>query len=60
MTSRDGDPNAPGLPAWPRFDPEGEDHLVLGDEVRAARGLDPELCRILDRKRREEARAGES
>ncbi len=44
-----GDPNGEGLPAWPAFRPESEDHQILGDEVRAARGLDRELCRILDR-----------
>jgi len=55
--AKTGDPNGEGLPAWPVFDPEGEDHQLLGDEVRAARGLDPELCRILDRRRKEKSDA---
>jgi para-nitrobenzyl esterase len=46
-----GDPNGEGLPGWPVFEPETEDHQVLGDRVHAARGLDRELCRILDRRR---------
>jgi len=52
-----GDPNGEQLPDWPTFHPELEDHQILGDEVRSARGLDRELCRILDRKRREESSA---
>jgi para-nitrobenzyl esterase len=46
-----GDPNGEGLPEWPVFDPQAEDHQDLGDEVRSARGIDPDLCRILDRAR---------
>jgi para-nitrobenzyl esterase len=52
-----GDPNGKELPDWPTFRPELEDHQILGDEVRSARGLDRGLCRILDRKRREESSA---
>jgi para-nitrobenzyl esterase len=44
-----GDPNGEGLPQWPAFDPLTQDHQDLGDEVRSARGIDPDLCRILDR-----------
>jgi len=46
-----GDPNGEGLPEWPVFDAQTEDHQDLGDEIRSAREIDPALCRILDRAR---------
>jgi para-nitrobenzyl esterase len=55
--ARSGAPNGEGLPAWQSFDPQREDYQVLGDDVHPARGLDRELCRVLDRRRDERAAA---
>jgi carboxylesterase type B len=33
-----GDPNAEGLPSWPKFTPQTDEYLEFGDEVRTARG----------------------
>ena len=34
-----GDPNVGGLPAWPAYDPESDQHLELGDQIKAGSGL---------------------
>ena len=34
-----GDPNGPGLPAWPAFEPGSDGYLELGDAVSAGHGL---------------------
>jgi para-nitrobenzyl esterase len=49
--AKSGDPNQPGLPPWPVFDPATGDYQELGDEVRSSQGIEPDLCSILDRKR---------
>ncbi|MYA17318.1 MAG: carboxylesterase family protein, partial [Gammaproteobacteria bacterium] len=33
-----GDPNVDGLPAWPAYDPETDQHLELGDEIGVGAG----------------------
>ena len=33
-----GDPNVDGLPAWPAYDAESDQHLELGDEIKAGSG----------------------
>ena len=33
-----GDPNVDGLPAWPAYDAESDQHLELGDKIQAGSG----------------------
>ena len=36
--AKTGDPNVEGLPVWPVYEPETDQHLELGDEIKAGAG----------------------
>ena len=44
-----GDPNGPGLPAWPAWDPASDRYLELGVEVSAGDGLHVDGAALWDR-----------
>ena len=44
-----GDPNGPGLPAWPAWDPASDRHLELGVTVAAGDGLHVDGAALWDR-----------
>ena len=44
-----GDPNGPGLPAWPAWEPASDRHLELGVDVSAGDGLHVEGAALWDR-----------
>jgi para-nitrobenzyl esterase len=43
-----GDPNEPGLGAWPAYEGPSPRHLELGDPIRAVAGLGREGCDVFD------------
>lgn len=45
-----GDPNGPGLPQWPRFTPEAQQHVLFdANGVTVDGPLRPQLCALEDR-----------
>ena len=45
-----GDPNAPGLPHWPRFTPQAQQHVLFDAKGVTVEGpLRPQLCALEDR-----------
>ncbi len=43
-----GDPNRPGLAAWPAYDPKADAHLEFGDGIRVASGWRRDQLDFLD------------
>ena len=46
--AKTGDPNVEGLPAWPAYEPETDQHLELGDEIKAGTGYRKEALDTLN------------
>ncbi len=44
-----GDPNGPGLPAWPRYDETADKHMEFGDAARVGSGFTRDQLDFLDR-----------
>ena len=57
--ARNGNPNVPGLPAWPRYETASDEHLEFGDAIRMKSGLFKEPCDLLERIFRESYRTGQ-
>ena len=46
--AKTGDPNVEGLPEWPAYEPETDQHLELGDEIKAGAGYRKEAVDSLN------------
>jgi para-nitrobenzyl esterase len=46
--ARAGDPNVPGLPAWPFYQRAHPHHLDLGESIRVIEGLGRQGCDVFD------------
>jgi para-nitrobenzyl esterase len=51
-----GDPNGPGLPAWPAYDGQSDQNLEFGDTIRVQSGLYKKECDYIGRMSRFQAR----
>lgn len=47
--AKKGDPNRPGLPHWPAYDPATDAHIEFDDTVSVGHGLRREACDLFDR-----------
>jgi para-nitrobenzyl esterase len=46
--AKKGNPNSPGLPAWPKFRTADQQVMTFADEARATETSEPVLCRIFN------------
>ena len=46
--ARSGDPNGDALPTWPEYEPKGQKHLELGEQIRVGERLRADVCDELE------------
>lgn len=55
--AKTGDPNGEGLPTWPRYVTATDQHLELGDDIKAGRGLYKDACDLWEKATSERSQA---